>query len=292
LMRVGGLPVFPANPIAEQIESDGLSSLETHFGPRNDVETRVLRRGVDFDHVVLAVSLGMVPIVCRELIEDRTDWRDMTTHIRTVATQAFQIWLRPDDDALGWRHPGVTTSGYVPPFDTWASMPQTLWAEDWPDEDRPAAVGYFCGSLETAWPTAMEQADYVAECETRVRTSALRFLDEDIGLYLPNTVTEDGFAWNLLSGVNGERGASALATQHVSVNIDPSDRYVQSVPGSDRYRLRSDESGYDNLVLAGDWTDCGMNAGCIEAAVMSGLEAANALLGRSRFHRIRGYYLP
>ncbi len=48
---------------------------------------------------------------------------------------------------------------------------------------------------------------------------------------------------------------AALATQHVSVNIDPSDRYVQSVPGSDKYRLRPDESGYDNLVLAGDWTD-------------------------------------
>ena len=58
------------------------------------------------------------------------------------------------------------------------------------------------------------------------------------------------------------------------------------------YRLRPDESGYENLVLAGDWTDCGMNAGCIEAAVMSGLEAANALLGRGRFYRIRGYWLP
>ncbi|MCV7064406.1 FAD-dependent oxidoreductase, partial [Mycolicibacterium vaccae] len=89
-----------------------------------------------------------------------------------------------------------------------------------------------------------------------------------------------------------ERAREALATQHLSVNIDPSDRYVQSVPGSDRYRLRPDESGYDNLVLAGDWTDCGMNAGCIEAAVISGLEAANALLGRSRYHRIRGFYLP
>jgi len=83
-----------------------------------------------------------------------------------------------------------------------------------------------------------------------------------------------------------------LNTQHVSVNIDPSDRYVQSVPGSDKYRLRSDESGYDNLVLAGDWTDSGMNAGCIEAAVMSGLQAANALLGRGRHHRIRGFYMP
>ena len=78
----------------------------------------------------------------------------------------------------------------------------------------------------------------------------------------------------------------------MSVNVDPSDRYVQSVPGTERYRLRPDESGYDNLILAGDWTDSGMNAGCIEAATMSGLEAANAVLGRSRYHRIRGYYMP
>jgi uncharacterized protein with NAD-binding domain and iron-sulfur cluster len=291
LTKVRGLPVFPRAPLAGQIESGVLDSFETHFGPREDVETRVLRRGVDFDHVVLAVSLGMVPIVAKELIEDRPDWRDMTTHVRTVATQAFQIWLRPDDRALGWHRPGVTTSAYVPPFDTWASMPQTLWAEDWPDDDRPGTVAYFCGSLETAWPTTMDHADYVRDCETRVHADAVKYLDHHVGLYLPDAVTEDGFAWHLLSGVNGHRGASALATQHVSVNIDPSDRYVQSVPGSDQYRLRPDESGYDNLVLAGDWTDCGMNAGCIEAAVMSGLQAANALLGRGRHHRIRGFYM-
>ena len=292
LTRLHGLPVFPQKPLADQIDSGATESLESHFGPRDDVETRVLRRGVDFDEVVLAVSLGMLPIVAEELIADRPEWRDMTEHISTVATQSLQIWLRPDEEALGWHHPAVTTSAYLPPFDTWASMPQTLWAEDWPDDDRPGTVAYFCGSLETAWPTTMAQADYVSDCERRVHEGALRFLDRDVGLYLPNAVTEDGFAWHLLSGANGHRGASALATQHMSVNIDPSDRYVQSVPGSDRYRLRCDESGYDNLVLAGDWTDCGMNAGCIEAAVMSGLEAANALMGRSRFHRIRGFYLP
>jgi uncharacterized protein with NAD-binding domain and iron-sulfur cluster len=83
-----------------------------------------------------------------------------------------------------------------------------------------------------------------------------------------------------------------LATQHVRVNIDPSDRYAQSLPGSDQYRLRPDESGCENLVLASDWTDCAINAGGIDAAVMSGLQAANALLGRHRYHRIRGLYMP
>ena len=46
--------------------------------------------------------------------------------------------------------------------------------------------------------------------------------------------------------------------------------------------------GYDNLYLAGDWTDNGINAGCIEAAVVSGLRAANTVLGEPRWHGISG----
>lgn len=293
LTTIGGLPVFPNAPLADQVEKKaGIEDLESHFGKRDDVETVVLRRGVDFDHIVLAVSLGMVELVAGELIVDSPEWREMTTHVRTVATQAFQLWLRPDESALGWHDPGVTTSGYVAPFDTWASMPQTLWTEDWPDDDSPRTVAYFCGAFDAEWPPDGDHDDYVVRCHHQVRTHAVTYLDQHVGLYLPGAVTERGFAWHLLSGANGARSSVALDTQHVSVNIDPSDRYVQSIPGSDKYRLRPDESGYDNLFLAGDWTDCGMNAGCIEAAVMSGLQAANALLGRGRHHRIRGFYLP
>jgi uncharacterized protein with NAD-binding domain and iron-sulfur cluster len=293
LTRIRGLPVFPKLPLTEQLRtSAGLDATESHFGARDDVETRTLRSGVDFDHVVLAVSIGMVPIVADELIKDRPDWRDMAAYVRTVATQAFQIWLGPDEASLGCNRPGATVSAYLPPFDTWASMPQTLWAESWPGTQRPGTVAYFCGSLDAPWPTTDDHSRYVSRYNQQVQSAAVRFLDHHVGLYFPKAVTEEGFAWHLLCGVNGERGREALATQHISVNIDPSDRYVQSLPGSDQYRLRPDESGYDNLVLAGDWTDCGINAGCIEAAVLSGLQAANALLRRSRFHRIRGLYMP
>lgn len=293
LVRVKGLPVFPKHPRYEQLQaSTGLDDLESHFGARNDVQTRVLRRGEDFDQVVLAASLGMVELISAELIADRPEWREMTTHVRTVATQAFQLWLKPTESALGWNRPGVTTSGYVSPFDTWASMPQTLWAESWPESDEPRTVAYFCGALDAEWPTEQGPEDYVNSCRARVLANAVDYLDHHLGLYLPGAVTEGGFSWDLLAGASGRRGTAALKTQHVSVNIDPSDRYVLSVPGSDKYRLRPDESGYDNLVLAGDWTDCGINSGCIEAAVMSGLQAANALLGHGRYHRIRGFYMP
>ncbi len=293
LMRVGELPVFPHAPLIDQMEPRAdLEGLESHFGSHDDVETRTLRRGVDFDHVVLAVSLGMIEFVAPELIADRPEWREMTANLRTVATQAFQLWLRPDHDALGLQWPGATISGYVTPYDTWASMPQTLDAEQWPDDDRPGTVAYFCGPLATTWPTTEDHAAFVEDCRRRVHSDIVEYLDQHVWLYFPKAVTEKGFDWQLLSGNDIHVGSAALATQHVSINIDPSDRYVQSIPGTDRYRLRPDESGYDNLVLAGDWTDSGMNAGCIESSVLSGLQAANAMLGRGRYHRIRGFYVP
>jgi uncharacterized protein with NAD-binding domain and iron-sulfur cluster len=52
-----------------------------------------------------------------------------------------------------------------------------------------------------------------------------------------------------------------------------------SMPESTRYRLRADESGFTNLALAGDWTRTSINAGCVEAATMSGLRAAAGVSG-------------
>ncbi|MEO6793651.1 MAG: FAD-dependent oxidoreductase, partial [Mycobacterium sp.] len=298
LTTVHGLPVFPSAPLTaqlaepDQVPHGGWHALETYWSDRIDAESRVLRRGVDFDHVVLAVSLGILPVVADELIEDRREWQQMTTQVRTVATQAFQIWLCPDEPTLGWPDPGVTVSAYLPPFETWASMPQTLWAEDWPVHDRPGTVAYFCGTLNAPWPTVEVGPGYLRRHQQRVHRQIADHLAHHLHRFFPGAAGEGGFDWRLLVGADGETGSAALRTQHVSVNVDPSDRYVQSIPGTDRYRLRADESGYDNLVLAGDWTDSGMNAGCIEAAVMSGLQAANALLGRHRYHRLRGWYLP
>ena len=253
----------------------------------------MLRRGEDFDQVVLAASLGMVELVAAELIADRPEWREMTTHVRTVATQAFQLWLTPGRVGAGVepargdhqrvrltvRHLGVDAA-------------DTVGREAGRD---PRNRGPSHTSAERSTPSGRRptiREYYVRRCRERVFANAVDYLDHHLGLYLPGAVTEGGFSWGLLAGAGGLRGAAALQTQHVSVNIDPSDRYVLSVPGSDKYRLRPDESGYDNLVLAGDWTDCGINAGCIEAAVMSGLQAANAVLGHGRYHRIRGFYMP
>lgn len=63
------------------------------------------------------------------------------------------------------------------------------------------------------------------------------------------------------------------------LEVDPSDCYVLSVAGSAQYRLPSDGSGLANLYLAGDWLKTGLDAGCIEAAVMGGMQASRAISG-------------
>ena len=291
LVRFGGLPCFPSAPLLDQLDAGAElegQPLESHFCDWPDAEARVLRAGVDYDVLVFAISLGMAPIVCRELIEDRREWRAMVDHVKTTATQAVQVWLSEDERALGWPHPGATVSAYEQPLHTWASMPQLIDVECWPAAERPRAIAYFCGSLRASDPPAGDWRAYVAEHRAWVRANAIELLEKRLAHLLPATSAGGSFRWELLCGRNGQSGRSAIDTQLCLANIDPSDRYVQCAPGSDAYRLRADESGYDNLVLSGDWTDNGLNAGCIEAATISGLQAANAVLGRSRNYRVAG----
>jgi uncharacterized protein with NAD-binding domain and iron-sulfur cluster len=291
LIRVADLPGFPAEPLVDQLRgAEGIvgQPLESHWCAWPDAERRTLRRGQDFDVVVFAIPVAMAEVVCGELIADRPEWKAMVHGVSTTATQAVQLWLREDERSLGWPHPGATVSAYAQPFNTWASMDQLVDVEPWPEGEQPRTIAYLCGALDAPWPAEGED---VARARRQVQDSARHLVEHDLLHLLPGTHGSDGFRWELLCGAEGRVGAAALDTQLCLANVDPSDRYVRCSPGTDRYRLRPDESGYDNLFLAGDWTDSGLNAGCIEAAAMSGLQAANAVLGRPRRHRIAGFYM-
>jgi uncharacterized protein with NAD-binding domain and iron-sulfur cluster len=268
LIMVDGLPCFRSEPDDDQLDRTS--------------EVIELRVGTDVDTVVLAASIGSLAGPCVELIEDSPRWRALIDNVATVGTQSLQLWLRPSESQLGWDFPASTVSGYLPPFDTYASMSHLLTQERWPSGDRPATLGYFCGSLRIEDPDADPHAVVTA--------NARRFLDDHAGHFWPGAAGPAGFAWDQLvdgSGAVGD-GPERLSAQYVRANVEGSQRYVQSLPGSQRHRLRVDESGYGHLVLAGDWTNCGLNAGCIEAATMSGLEAANTILGHRLMSGITG----
>ena len=298
LVDVGGLPCWPAEPDWAQLE-DGARlrrerrRFECHWDERR-VNPVTLEVGRDFDFVVLGVGIGAIPHVCRALVRRDPRWREMVEHVRTVATQAFQIWLRTDVADLGWPSPPGAVSGFVEPFDTWADMGHLLAREGW--DDPPRALAYFCSVLRDL--PDVDPADHACPERYReaVRLNAVRFLTRDVRHLWPGAVDGAGaFRWDLLVGPDGEgtlAGSARFRTQHWTANVNPSDRYTLSLPGSSRYRISPLDATYDNLTVCGDWTECSFNGGCVEAAVMSGQLAAHALSRRPALEEIVGFDHP
>ncbi len=145
LTTVRGLPVFPAQPLSYQLSSPDRDrirdwqSLETHWGREEDAESRVLRRGVDFDHVVLAVSLGMGRHRrqgARRRPAELAGYDHAGSHRRHPGVPDL-AWPRRAIAGVGTGSRSVTTSAYLPPFETWASMGQDpVGRGEWPDDDR------------------------------------------------------------------------------------------------------------------------------------------------------------
>ncbi len=217
LVRVGELPVFPDAPLVDQLATDpdiANHPLESHWCEWPDADTRVLRRGSDFDVVVFAMPVPVATLVGQELAAVNPAWRAMTAHLASTATQALQLWLRPSEPELGWSFPGATVSAYAHPFNTWASMDQLVPVETWPDDDRPRTIGYFCGALDA--PNSPEAGpEFPRAHHERVRAHALRFIEQELGHWLPGVVGPDGPRWDLFCGTNGTTGANAVNTQFV-----------------------------------------------------------------------------
>ena len=302
LVNVGGLPCWPNEPLWDQLMDCGRfqtegRDFESYFDARCE-ERRVLRVGEDFDLVVLGVGIGVIPHVCREIVARDSRWRAMVDHVKTVSTQAFQLWLKADMRELGWHDRPINVSGFVEPFDTWADMTHLASEETW--EEAPRAIAYFCNALPDleAMP-ARDRSDWIAIARQRVRRNAVDFLNRDIAHLWPKAARPGGgFRWELLAdaqspddqpGLVGER---RFDTQYWIGSVNPSDRYTLSLPGSLIYRISPLDRTYDNLTIAGDWTDCGFNAGCVESAVMSGMLAAHAISLAPALHEITGYDHP
>ena len=220
-----------------------------------------LRAGEDFDVIVLAASLADLPAMTGLIRARSPRWRAMIERVGTVGTRSVQLWATGSRTVASRLAPGVVLSGFGEPFDTCASMEHLLPRETW-SEPVPTTLVYLCGAVPDGAATDGEPTD----APTGAVTTALARLGLD---------------------------ANDVVARYDSINDDGSARYVQSLPGSSAHRLRVDESGFENLVLAGDWTACGLEAGCIEAAVLSGLQAANAIIGRPLDHgQMGGWDLP
>lgn len=297
LVDVDGLPCWPSEPVWSELDPAQAALMQEHHV---DLESywsdwpalyeresgkplpqRVLRRGRDFDQVVFGISAGSLPVLAPRLLEASLELRGAAQRLRTVATQACQAWLDRGLSALGWtvqpngQQPVLT--GFSDPYDTWAPMDQVLPHETWPASDAPKSVSYFCSVFPAAEIAPAGDSGYPARANRQARDNAIELLERRIGGLWPGAA--GAFPWQWLHDPLQAQGKARFDRQYWRANVDPSERYVLSVPGSSGYRPAAEGSGLGNLYLAGDWLRTGLDVGCVEAAVMGGMQASRALSG-------------
>jgi uncharacterized protein with NAD-binding domain and iron-sulfur cluster len=289
-----------------------------HLPPETASETHPhLVDGKDFDAVIFAMGIDDFRRVCGEGLQklegQKSLWKRMFDTTETVATQGAQVWMTKDVNGLGWKRGSVLVSALEGPFETWADMTHTFAAERaWRAHENapPAAkrygsavksVAYFCGLLpEREVQHKVKQARDRDRADkwlhARVRRNLKKLLVERAHVFWPAVAPRAdgrraGRALKLLATVDGRSGGT-LDDQHLQASFRGSDRYTLAVPGSLQYRISPLKRLVMNMTIAGDWTECGFNEGCIEAAVMSGMLAANAISGSPSTNDIIGYHHP
>lgn len=309
LIEVKGLECWPSTPLYEQIvDGEHLKREKVNFEDwcSGEVAETTLMVGQHFDRVVLGISIGALPYLCCDLIKAKPKWKDMVDQVKTVRTQACQLWLQPTAYELGWTLLGEPTlSTYnVSPLNSWADMSHLLDREGWParGEHYPLNIAYFCGPMADEEPLPLTDCGPRQDCrelsqeagDQKVKEEARRFLEHDIAHLWPRAVgpAGQGFNWQLLvdNRPGAPQGPARLESQYIRANVQPTERYVLSLPGSACYRLDPGDSGFANLYLAGDWTKNAFNSGCVEAAAISGLLASNAISGYPERDDIVGLY--
>ena len=139
-----------------------------------------LKRGTDFDLVVLGISLGAHKYICQELIAKSQRWQDMVANVGLVRTQGLQLWMNRTLAEAGWTQQRGILSGYVEPFDTWSDMSDLIQREKWSASANVKQIAYFCNAIPDDELKPFDDPTYPAFERQRVLDSSRKFLDGPI----------------------------------------------------------------------------------------------------------------
>jgi uncharacterized protein with NAD-binding domain and iron-sulfur cluster len=256
------LRTWPSEPLWNQLPTGTDRSAphryEFEINPYPERARRcTLRAGEHFDAVVLAVPPDVQSGICGSVKAADEDYARFLESFKSVATLGVQAWLTQAPAGLGQPYvstePPSLTSCYREPLDTYADMAHLLPLECWDEQVKHLA--YFCGVMRDH-----DDADAL------------------VGAFLEGAGDVPAQSAGLFPATGGLPAATRHGPVYVRANLAPTERYGLTPPGSVACRPGTRLPGLDNLFLAGDWTVNGLDTGCVEAAITSGLLAADAIL--------------
>jgi len=160
-----------------------------------------------------------------------------------------------------FEHPTDTVIGatFVNPLDGSVDFTHLLKWESWP-ANGPKSLWYFSGAMDDYGPPPpFTDHGYPQRQYERVKAQCIQYL-QAIGPLLPKATTNAlnppgdpiGLNFSVLHQyapmVPEAKGVRRFDQQFWRANIDPTERYVTSPPGSTAARLKAWGSGYSNLV--------------------------------------------
>ncbi|MCX6350437.1 MAG: NAD(P)-binding protein [Bacteroidetes bacterium] len=288
---IKGMKVWPADPNYNQLDPEQAKQLqEKHINLESywadwKGEDYTLTKGVDYDAVICAISIGALKPICADLYNDPNNnnkWKNMLDNVQTTRTQAVQLWMNKTVEELGGVK-DVITDVLPDPINSWGDFSDLIEYENWPENNTPKSIAYFCGPMvDDPFEAPYSDTNYPLTQWVRVNHMAAQWLNDNADLIFPKgeaPFNPDGLDFTYLTPAKvGLDVWQNFASQFFRANIDPTERYVLSLTGTTKFRIKQGETGYDNLFISGDWTKGHYNVGCAEETVLTAKLCAEAVM--------------
>ncbi len=270
-------PIPQPFEVAQRPPPEVQPAMDNAWYPRKGPDV-VLQDGVDFDVLVTTLRHAMYPLSAPSLLAANARWREAVLNVGGIETQSLRIWFRCELPTVGWHRGAPILSSYILPYATWEDPSPVLGSENW--DGHCKAISHLLGPLGAPGILA---ADPAADPES-VRLAGVSALAMQHQRALFDAGNWARFAIGTLwPGAAAPLQPYSLSSLHVCAvqvrpNSGPDQLYTAILPGTAQYRLHAAETGYPNLVVAGDWTYTRLLTGSLEGAVDSGRSAASATL--------------
>ncbi|HSH04839.1 MAG TPA: methyltransferase [Anaerolineae bacterium] len=313
LFDVKGIACWPSTPFYDQLVQgeeikENCIDLEATKTPWKDVKEHIFSVGdnnADFQKVLLGIPASALSSICPDLIASSPQWQEMLKYVVGTNTQSVQLWLNQTSSSLGRpadKSPGID---YPAPYlNDWADMTALTELEDWPAHspyplNRTYLVSVFPNQYSDDQYLPANDPQNKEQCRPAgydvVKNTTASILNDQIKYIWPlaQSGNNNHFTWSYLYDPRkGKHVAqSRLDSQYIRPNTNLWERYILSIPNSSKHRLQANNpQEFSNLYLCGDWVWTGINAGSMEATIMSGMLASLALSGYPAKNSISGLY--